>query len=234
MAQCAAKMPHFFQNSTLETIGFQEIPSFVRIVSLLLSIALLGFATGSGSAATLGVYTHDYGTAKYVPQGSNTLTADAVVVSEAAATPFFDAFDFTDLAGATIDSLTLTITYNTASPVTFFGFPLKAWRVQIGGDGSGPTGSTFSSLLNDPLSPQSFVLDVSSGATFSNALSSGALGFWFAETALLTTSFNLVSASLTVSGTAATVPLPAPLVLLLSALGGLVLARVRRRKSGLA
>ncbi|WP_298436962.1 hypothetical protein [uncultured Jannaschia sp.] len=184
-------------------------------------------------AAVLGIYTHDYGIGEYDPQGDDVLGAGFVEVTENIANPFFDSFDFSDLAGATIDSISLTIDFANAGPNSIdfgiFTIDTEIWELVIGGADDTSLADDLVTTMSDDTAPLTVALTASSGPAaadiFSNAVTDLGLSFWFQEPALFVTdSFQLASATLTVSGVSA-VPLPAPFALLLAALGGLVLVR---------
>ncbi|MEM7642927.1 MAG: VPLPA-CTERM sorting domain-containing protein [Pseudomonadota bacterium] len=195
----------------------------------ILSLAVsLGLVASSASAAVIGTFSNDYG-----PTG--------IQVSEADEGTVFDSFDFSSLAGQQVDSLSVSVTFADAGPssITIPGFlsiPLELWTLGL----SSGTGSIFTdtaSVLVDAATGFATLTrtinaatDAASGESlFADALSSLSLGFGFEDTGLFFNDFTLSSASLSVEGTAAAVvPLPAPVWLLLTALGGLGLAARRQ------
>ena len=209
---------------------------------------LTGFALGFGllvatdaSASTLGVYTHDYGdgAGQVDPGGDDILGDGFVVVGDHGGTntssndpgEFTDTFDLTGLSGDTIESYELTLTFSLAGPSVR---PTEAWLAQFqGSDGTGTQDDDYALLLSGD-SPQTITFNLTSdprttGDAFENSLATGLFTFGFAETTTGFDSFLLNSATLTVYGTPAPVPLPAGGLLLLGGLGGL--AAMRRRKS---
>lgn len=209
---------------------------------------LTGFFVGFGllvatdaSAATLGVYTHDYGNgAGQVDPGGDDVLGDGYVVvgdhggnSAANNDPgeFTDTFDLTELSDDTIESYELTLSFSLAGPSIR---PNEAWLVQFqGSDGLDTMDDDFA-LLRSGASPQTITFNVTSdpvtnGDAFENSLVTGLFTFGFGEMTSGFDSFVLNSATLTVNGTPAPVPLPAGGLLLLGGLSGL--AAFRRRKS---
>ncbi|MCK0168586.1 VPLPA-CTERM sorting domain-containing protein [Jannaschia sp. S6380] len=185
------------------------------------------------SAATLGVYTHDYGNrnGRIDPPGDDRVRGNHVEVQENRPNSFSDSISFADLAGATIDSLELTLTYDRAGPA---GFPFEEWLVDVQGSNQNSFADDFTDTLVDTASPLTLTLtaatDTGSVDAFATSLANMSVGFTFDEIGFVgLDTFRLFSARLTVNGTAAVVPLPAPGLLLLAALGGLGLMRRRRR-----
>lgn len=213
---------------------------FVSLLAVAAASLLLAIPA---SAAVLGVYEHAYGSApgRINPPGNDTLGTNFVRIREnrGSGNQFRDSIDFSDLAGATIDSLTLTLTYDQAGPSLFP--QSEYWVVDIHGSNPSSFSDDFSRLLEDAASPFAMTIsaltDTGTVNAFATALSNLALSFSFDELLGVGSrdNFRLFSAALTVNGTAATsvVPLPAPGLLLLGALGGLGLMR-RRRGSGAA
>lgn len=208
-----------------------------HIAPFLVAAALgLAFAPVAG-AATLGVYTHDYGNGggRIDPPGGDRVRGNHVEISENQANPFFDSLDFSDLAGSTIDSLELTLAYDRAGPTSIVGFPLERWLVDVQGSNGASFADDFTETLVDSASPLTLTLSAATDGggvdAFATSVANLALGFSFDEVGFLgAQTFRLFSATLTVNGTAAAVvPLPAPGLLLIGALGGLGLMRRRQR-----
>lgn len=197
-------------------------------------MTLTAFSPAAAQAATLGVYTHDYGKNRYVPRGNDDLRGNFVEINETTSNPFFDSFDFSGLAYKSIERLTLTLEFDRAGPSAIGIYLLEAWDVKIAGSNASSTSDDFSGRLNDRFSPQDFILDAASNAgpvdAFTTALATQKVDFWFDEPGFFNVdTFRLYSATLTVTGVSA-VPLPAPFWLLLSALGGLGVMRRRRSR----
>lgn len=189
-------------------------------------------AAPAAEAATLGVFTRDYGSGpgRIDPGGNDVLATGHVTVSDQSTSRFFDSFDFSSLTYSSIDSLTLTLSFSGAGP-SFV--PFEAWAVRVQGSNASSSSDDRFAALTDAASPQSVTLtlaaDVLGVNAFAHSLATEQLTFWFSEFTPGADSFRLVSASLTVSGTPAAVPLPAAGGLLLGALGGLAVLRRRRR-----
>jgi hypothetical protein len=210
-------------------------PAVLAPALLAAACALTPLAAPMAEAATLGVFTRDYGSApgRVDPGGNDVLSPGYVTVSDQSTSRFFDSFDFSALSASSIDSLTLTLSFSGAGPSYFLFFPTEIWSVRI--QGSTPAAATDDhfTTLSDALSPQTVTLSAATDGggvnAFAQSLASGQLAFWFSESSLFADAFRLTSASLTVEGTPppAPVPLPAGGLLLLGALGGLA-ARRRR------
>lgn len=210
-----------------------------NILSLLGAIATATFLSSAASAAVIGTYTYDYSTTG--DRGGQGFGQDANGVQIidggllGGGATFSDAFVFDDLAGATIDSFTLSFVIDGASErfVTggLFGLNLllqERWTVSTGGVNADDL--ALGVLDDDTTAGTTFSLTAANAQAFDDAVSSLQLGFSFdAEGLGLGNSFTLASATLTVNGSAAVVPLPAPGFLLLGALGGLAFLR---RKTG--
>jgi len=191
------------------------------------------FAATQASAATLGVIEHDYGSnlGNVDPGGNDTLTPDSVVVSDSSSSRFNDLFDLAAFAGDTITGFALSLDFSNAGP-SFI--PSELWSIRVQGSNSGSILDDMFRTLNDNQSPQTFSLDGSTllaGDTFGHSVASGELEFWFSESTLFRDSFALNSATLTVFGEPAAVPLPASLPLLLAGLGGVAALRRGRKQA---
>ena len=134
-------------------------------------------------------------------------------------------FDFTGLRFHSISSMTLTLTHSINEITSPFSLMVA------GSDGLSMADDFTSSLTRDgdlisPWVTQSFVMDATTDAggvdAFATAIRDQELSFSFRDdTPILTPSSMLLSsASLSIEGIAV-VPLPAPILLLLAALGGL-------------
>ncbi|MEL7184546.1 MAG: VPLPA-CTERM sorting domain-containing protein [Pseudomonadota bacterium] len=205
-----------------------------------LALAALALVSAPADAATLGVFTQNYGAGQDQGVQGGTYGNNFVRVEEFAAVPFADTFDFSGLTYDSIDSITLTLDFDRAGPrIRNNGVVREAWDLNVQGSQIGPTFDNFVGLLDDSQAPMDFVLsaasDVGSIDAFATALANQRITFWFTEPGFISIdNFRLFSATLTVSGTPAVVPLPAPVFLLLTALGGLGLMRRRQKKAALA
>ncbi|CTQ49052.1 VPLPA-CTERM sorting domain-containing protein [Jannaschia donghaensis] len=187
---------------------------------------------GEAGAAVIGTYDFDYSdTGNRSGQGRDQ-NANGVLISDDGST-FRDSFSFGDLSGAIIESFDLSFTFSGAGPTSFTIFTLEEWTVTL--EGSDPTGTSddlFGTLV-DATAPLAGTIDATTApgsSFFDDALANLGFDFSFEQDGLLPgNSFRLAGASLSVNGTAAVVPLPAPGFLLLAALGGL--AMLRRRKT---
>ncbi|MEM8850354.1 MAG: VPLPA-CTERM sorting domain-containing protein [Pseudomonadota bacterium] len=199
----------------------------IRKLALSLAVSL-GLATTSASAAVIGTFTETFG-----PGGTIVTEADNGIV--------FDSFDFSSLAGQQIDSLELSVTFANAGPTNLvFGgivaIPFERWTLGLSPTATGSVFADATSLLVDAASGLATLTRTINASTdaansesiFADAIASQTLGFGFQETTFFNNAFTLSSASLAVDGTAV-VPLPAPVWLLLTALGGLGLAARRQR-----
>lgn len=205
--------------------------SFTRFLRPAVIAAML--VAAPAHAATLGVFTHDYGRGpgKVDPAGNDYLGTNYVKVSDASTSRFADGFDFSALSGHAIDGLELTLSFAGAGP-SFS--PKELWAVRLQGFAPALSTDDQFGFLVDPWSPQTFRADAASDAFFSSSafarsLAAGRLDFWFSEFTHGLDKFKLASARLTVTGLPAAVPLPAGGLLLLGALGGVVALRRRRK-----
>ncbi|MEM7491092.1 MAG: VPLPA-CTERM sorting domain-containing protein [Pseudomonadota bacterium] len=197
-------------------------------------VAVLALAAPAAQAAVIGTYTHDYAAGLYDPPGTGTQTAQGVVVSEADAVRFRDRFDFSDLAGRAIERLTLSVSFSEAGPgkrrIDFFGLqfdiPTERWYLDIAPDRGFPFADA-AAVLRDTDGPLTRSIDAGTDAargesTFADAVDQMGLDFGFQDLIFYQQNdFVLESATLTVEGQPATVPLPAPFWMLLSGLGAL-------------
>ncbi|WGH80126.1 VPLPA-CTERM sorting domain-containing protein [Jannaschia ovalis] len=149
---------------------------------------------------------------------------------------FRDVFDFADLNFHSISSITLTLTHNINELTSPFSLMVAGFDDFTLTDAFASPLSRDGDILN-PWVAQTFVLDATTdtGATtaFARTLSAQELAFSFRDDALpfLTpNSMLLSSASLSIEGIAV-VPLPAPILLLLAALGGLGVMSRRKAKA---
>lgn len=215
----------------------------MRVLTSLAAVLALGAALASPAAAApvlLDSFTHSYGAGAYDPSGSDALSAGYVTVSDQSSSRFSDVFSLASVAGDTISSLALTLTFTLAGPdgVSFAcGFASinfsECWQLRAQGSNSAAQIDDYFATLFTPQSPQTFTLssatDTGGINAFAHSVSTGAFSFLFAEQSFGADEFRLSSAKLEVFGTPATVPLPAGGLLLIGALGGL--AALRRKRS---
>lgn len=197
-----------------------------------MALALL-LSSAAADAAVISTYSRNYGSGpgEVAPlQGGNLRAGRVHVTDNPARVPFLDAFDFSALAIGRIESLTLTLDYQGISrPVN------ERWFLNIDGGNDLSTADEFSSQLARGRGVFEFILtaatDISGVNAFAQAVATRSLEFWFTETTPDRDNFRLNAATLTVAGTSAPVPLPAPVWLLLSALAGLGLLRRRQGRT---
>lgn len=204
-----------------------------NIILLLALLAATIVPSGRADAAVIGVYDFDYTDIGNRDGQGRDQDATGVLIADDGTT-FRDTFDFGDLAGATIDALTLTFRFSGAGPTNLLGtIPFERWFVTVEGNDPAGTGDDLFATLVDAQSPWTGAITAGTapGNTFfDDALDALAFDFSFDDTGIgIGNSFRLAGVTLTVDGTSAVVPLPAPGLLLLAALGGLGLMRRRRR-----
>lgn len=189
----------------------------------ILFAGLLALASSQASAAPilLGSIFHDYGSdqGKVDPSGSDTLTAEAVIVSDRSSGRFSDVFDFSGVAG-TVTGLELLLDFDGANDRGCFLFifcgPSEDWAARIqGSSGSRTSDDLFVGLTS---SPQAISLSSANDGLFTDvwahSMNTRSLGVWFSESSFGSDSFSLRSATLNVFGEApaisAATPVPAP------------------------
>ena len=105
-----------------------------RIVLTLLALMM----SAPVSAAVIGTYLQDYGRGqgRIDPQGADRLGGQFVRVQEnrPVADLFYASFNFSNLAGAVIDSIALTLTYDSTGPAKNSA---EIWQVNILGSQPG-------------------------------------------------------------------------------------------------
>jgi hypothetical protein len=183
--------------------------------------------------------THVYGNqaGQVDPSGTDALFDGFVRVSDQQPGPqrFSDTFDFSSVGFVSIDKISLTLEFEEAGPRfgSFLGFSfcVECWDLRVPGDPSSFTGGTGSgqdvfARLDDDLSPQTFVFDLSTDVSgvnaFSKAVTEQKLLFGFSENSSRADVFDLKSATVEVHGA---IPLPAGAWLMLSFIGGFGLLR---------
>ena len=207
----------------------------MQIVKSLALAAVMALSSVSAQGAVLGVFTYTYGTGQRNPEGTDTLASGYVRVADNSAVRFRDVFDFSSVGTAVIDSLQIMLSFTGAGT-----WPAEYWTLRVAGSNAATSADDyFSGGLLGVLGVQSFTLDASTDMgsvnAFLTSVTNRTLDFGFSEFTNGTDNFRLSSAVLTVNGTVAaaamvpsTVPLPAPGLMLLSALGALALWRRRR------
>ena len=204
----------------------------LRPLIALAALAAPLLAAAPAAAVVLGTWTHDYGTnGGYTPENFDQTFADSVRLINGNQSPSdinFDSFDLSSLSGATIQEITFTITFDGAD--TASGGEL--WYIDIYGSVTGSyNDNVWTTLADDPgLDTLTFTLDAGTDTggvdAFSHIVSTLELSFGFEETTSPNDWLNIYEATVTVIGEA-NVPLPAPVLLLLSGLAGLALWRRR-------
>ncbi|MDU9003985.1 VPLPA-CTERM sorting domain-containing protein [Sedimentitalea todarodis] len=216
---------------------FNKNPTILAAAAVALALA------GGAQAATLGMFTHDYGTGSgnVAPDqyGSGALNSDSVTVADNEAPRFQDNFDLSTVTGS-IERFDLTLTFGNAGPSGWFGLG-ERWQARILGSDDGASSDDNFVTMYDEASPQTITLsfwsDLGSPDAFAHSVASSMFSFGFSENTGSSwpyrgaDEFDLQSASLLVSGTPTPVPLPATMPLLAAALAGLGYAARRRRKS---
>ena len=216
---------------------------FNKNSTILAAAAVALTVAGGAQAATLGLFTHDYGTGSgnVAPDqyGSGALNSDSVTVADDEAPRFQDNFDLSSVSGS-IERFDLTLTFGDAGPSGVFNLG-ERWQARIlGSDDSSSSDDNFVTMY-DEASPQtitlSFWTDFGAPDAFAHSVATDMFSFGFSENTGSgwpyrgADEFDLQSASLEVIGTPTPVPLPATMPLLAVALGGLGYAARRRRKS---
>ncbi len=214
---------------------FDRVFRIARVTgfAVIAGMALAGMAP----AATLGTFTHNYGSApgRIDPGGNDLLSRSFVTVNDRSTGRFFDSFDFSSLSYSSITSIALSLQFTRAGPSGSILVPTELWAVRIQGSSSGAFLDDQFAFLSDAGSPQTTTISAATDIllvnAFANSLATKSLAFWFSEFTTGGDNFRLSSATLTVNGVAA-VPLPAGGLLLVGALAGL--GALRRRKAARA
>ncbi|MDN3919656.1 hypothetical protein [Roseateles violae] len=203
------------------------------------SLAALAItAAGAASASTvLGTITHNYGNGvgDVAPTAGAAcgLTANYVTVKDAACNGqrFVDVFNFSGLGYKSIDSFTLTLSFDGAGAIAEDWFVRPATGTAASADFwttgvlNGYRNFEFWDTTIIGNTERTFTFTASSLDLFSAIVKSGHFDLWFAEESIGSDSFNLASAKLQVNGT---VPEPSGLALAAVALLSLGVAARRR------
>lgn len=173
-------------------------------------------------------------TAHYASDSSCVQTA-SVTVSDSSSTcgsRFSDSFDFSGIAGASVSSLQLALSFSGTNDVFAFFFP-EDWKVR---PASGPVGSNqlFDMVSSSGAYTQLFTFTAANLDVFDSIVRNQRFDLWFADEALGANKFNLLSARLDVVGVLGITgvnTVPEPSVLALIALAVLGVAWSRRRSA---
>jgi uncharacterized Zn-binding protein involved in type VI secretion len=184
-------------------------------------VACFLIALPSAQAYSISI-THDYGSGagKVDPGGQDPLSENYVTIYDTDPNTgykrFNDTFDFQGLFSE-VTSFELTLVFSNTNNWNYWICP-EDWRVRPGDS----TTLLYMDRKGDTPYTQTFVFTSANTDTFNAMVAAGVFDLWFADKAAGANNFKLYSATLTINGTEAAVPIPGAAWLLGSGLVGLV------------
>ena len=148
---------------------FDRVFRIARVTgfAVIAGMALAGMAP----AATLGTFTHNYGSApgRIDPGGNDLLSRSFVTVNDRSTGRFFDSFDFSSLSYSSITSIALSLQFTRAGPSGSILVPTELWAVRIQGSSSGAFLDDQFAFLSDAGSPQTTTISAATDILLVNA-----------------------------------------------------------------